>query len=109
LGTSGPFFGPAARFCPAPGGTEGAYRAKTNKFRSSSRTQHEWSKIGRCVYTYFEAERAIFGPAARFCPAPGSAQRGPWTRKSREKSKIQIVLAHAVEIEEIREMHVHAF
>jgi hypothetical protein len=26
------------------------------------------------VYTYFEGERAIFGPAARFCPAPGGTE-----------------------------------
>jgi hypothetical protein len=67
-------FGPAARFCPAPGGTEGA---KTNYFRSSSRMGWKKRRFRRCVYTWFQSEQTIFGHAARFCPAPGSAQRGP--------------------------------
>jgi hypothetical protein len=60
---------------PAPGSTSGpAYRAKTNKFRSRSRMRQKWRKSRRCVYTWIEGERAIFGPAARFCPAPGGTQ-----------------------------------
>jgi hypothetical protein len=61
----------------------------------------------RCMYTQIEHEQAIFGPAARFCPVPGSTQRGPWARKSREKKQIQITLARTAAMDKIREMHVH--
>jgi hypothetical protein len=55
------------------------------------------------MYKQFEDERTICGPTARFCPAPGSAQRSPWARKY----KMQTQLTNTAAMESAMEMHVN--
>jgi hypothetical protein len=76
-----------------PSSLETKARELTSRLRVRQcwRSDHEGNACTRGL--------TIFEPAARFCLAPGSAQRSPWARKSRKKNKIQLELAHAAEME----------
>jgi hypothetical protein len=74
LRASGPFLGPLPAFAPRRAAPRVHIEQKQNNSDRARAYGIKWRQFRRCVYTYFEGERAIFGPAARFCPAPGGTE-----------------------------------
>jgi hypothetical protein len=73
LRASGPFFGPVQAFPPPGAPRRAPISSEKMKLRTSSRTQHKWSKIRRCVYTRFQHEQTFFEVAGGFGPGLGAS------------------------------------
>jgi hypothetical protein len=71
LRASGPFLGLLQAF-PAPGAPRRApILSEKMKLRTSSRIEHKWSKIRRCMYTRFQHAQTVFEVSGGFGPGLG--------------------------------------
>jgi hypothetical protein len=84
LRTSRPFLGPRRAFAPRRAAPRVQKQINSDRARACGGNGVNW---GDACIRGFRASRPFLGPLPAFALRPGSAQRDPWARKSREKTQ----------------------